>query len=274
MAKNNKKLLAIFAHPDDEAIMTGGTLALYARRGVSVNLLCATRGEWGDIADEVPITRGELPQVRERELKTACKIMGANLLGFLDCPDGGVNNTDWCEVEEKIVRAIRAVRPQIIVTFGLDGLYGHPDHIAVSMLVAASFKSAAQTDCFVHQFAENLQSFQADKLYFATYPNFLFPQILDIVSKKNKNAHLWGLEAKSFGVPAEEITTVLDVSETIELKMRAIRAHKTQFAPDNLFSLIDHATARKFLSCEYFRLVNLPRGETTEIDLFAGIADK
>ena len=113
---NNKKLLAIFAHPDDEAIMMGGTMAHYARRGVSVNLLCATRGEWGTISDDRLATRENLAQVREKELRDACEILGANLLGFLDCPDGDINNTDWQAIEEKIVRAIRTLRPQVVVT--------------------------------------------------------------------------------------------------------------------------------------------------------------
>ncbi len=103
----DKKLLAIFAHPDDEAIMMGGTLALYAKLGVSVNLLCATRGEWGTISDDALASRENLAEVRENELQNACDIMGANLVGFLDCPDSNINNTDWQEIEEKIVRIIR-----------------------------------------------------------------------------------------------------------------------------------------------------------------------
>jgi len=265
----DKKLLAIFAHPDDEAIMMGGTLAHYAKLGVSVNLLCATRGEWGTISDDRLATRENLAQVREKELRDACEILGANLLGFLDCPDGNINNTDWQEIEEKIVRAIRIVRPQVIVTFGLDGLYGHPDHIAVSMLTSDAFKSAADANRFAHQLEEGLGSFQASKLYFAQYPDFLMRQLFSNVLANHDAAHLWGFQPENFGVSAYDITTILNVAETLPLKMKAIKAHQTQFAPDNIFSLADEETAQKFLCREYFRLVSPMFSGDLENDLFA-----
>ena len=268
---NNNKLLAIFAHPDDEAIMMGGTMAHYARRGVSVNLLCATRGEWGTISDDRLATRENLGEVRTKELRDACEILGANLLGFLDCPDGNINNTDWREIEEKIVRAIRALRPQVVVTFGLDGLYGHPDHIAVSMLTSDAFKSAADKNCFRHQIKEGLEPFQASKLYYAQYPDFLMSQLFSSVLANHDAAHLWGFQPETFGVSAYDITTLLNVEETLPLKMKAIKAHQTQFAPDNIFSLVGDETARKFLSREYFRLVSPAFSGNLEDDLFADI---
>lgn len=267
----DKKLLAIFAHPDDEAIMMGGTLAHYAKLGVSVNLLCATRGEWGMISDDSLASRENLAAVRENELQNACDIIGANLLGFLDCPDSNINNTDWQEIEERIVRTIRKLRPEVIVTFGLDGLYGHPDHIAVSMLVTASFKSAADKKCFAHHIEEGLLPFQSCKLYFAQYPDFLMQQLFACVSATHDAAHLWGFQPETFGVSASDITTILNIKETLPLKMKAIRAHRTQFAPDNIFSLIDEKIAEKFLCREYFRLVSPTFSGNLENDLFADI---
>lgn len=265
-------MLAIFAHPDDESIMMGGTLAHYARRGADVYLLCATRGEWGTISDDALAARENLGAVREKELQHACEILGVNLEGFLDCPDGDINNTDWSEIEEKIVRSIRTLRPQVVVTFGLDGLYGHPDHIAVSMLTTASFKSAAEVNCFEHQFEEGLKPFQASKLYFAQYPDFLMRELFSSVLANHDAAHLWGFDPETFGVSASEITTMVNVAETLPLKLRAIKAHETQFAPDNIFSLVNEETAERFLSREYFRLVNrVTVSADLENDLFAGI---
>jgi N-acetylglucosamine malate deacetylase 2 len=126
MSEPKKKLLAIFAHPDDESLMMGGTLAMYANRGVEVYLLCATRGEWGNISDDNLATQENLGEVRERELRAACEVLGITLQGFLDCPDSNINNTDWTIIEEKIVRTIRTIQPQVIVSFGLDGLYVIP----------------------------------------------------------------------------------------------------------------------------------------------------
>ncbi len=270
--KNNLSLLAIFAHPDDEAIMTGGTLAFYARRGVEVNALCATRGEWGTGGGLSPAVRKNLAAVREGELREACKILGANLLGFLDCPDGRVNETNWHETEEKIVGYIRKIRPQVVVTFGPDGLYWHPDHTATSNITTRAFASAGNADCFTNQIREGLEPFQPAKLYYAVYPDFLMRQIAASVIKENGSAHLWGFSVDSFGVPSHQITTMLNVKDTLSEKMRAIRSHKTQFAPDNIFSLIDDEAAQLFLSREYFRLAQ-PAADSKELesDLFAGI---
>ncbi len=268
----NKKLLAIFAHPDDESIMMGGTLAHYAQLGADVRLLCATRGEWGTISDESLAAQENLGAVREKELQNACEILGVRLEGFLDCPDGDINNTDWREIEEKIVRAIRTLRPQVVVTFGLDGLYGHPDHIAVSMLTNDAFASAAIKDCFAHHFEEGLEPFQPSKLYFAQYPDFLMREFFSNVLAANDTAHFWGFDPENCGVSAADITTLINVGQTLPLKLKAIKAHATQFAPDNIFSLADGETAERFLSREYFRLVNRATvSPDLENDLFAGI---
>jgi LmbE family N-acetylglucosaminyl deacetylase len=269
----NNKLLAIFAHPDDESIMMGGTLAYYAQHGADVHLLCATRGEWGTISDESLAVQENLGAVREKELKNACEILGVNLEGFLDCPDGNVNNTDWQEIEEKIVRSIRTLRPQVVVTFGLDGLYGHPDHIAVSMLTSDAFTSAANESYFTHQFEEGLKPFQASKLYFAQYPDFLMRGLFSSILANHEAAHLWGFDPETFGVSASEITTVVNVGETLPLKLKAIKAHETQFAPNNVFALAGGENAERFLSHEYFRLVNRTTLMTDlENDLFADIS--
>src|SRR6266550_2207519 len=84
-------LLAIFAHPDDESLAMGGTLARYSHAGVEVSLVCATRGEWGSISDPALATRENLAEVREGELRAACQVLGISQLHFLDCPDGDVN---------------------------------------------------------------------------------------------------------------------------------------------------------------------------------------
>jgi len=270
--QTGKKLLAVFAHPDDESIMMGGTLAYYSKRDVDVHLLCATRGEWGSISDESLIENETLGAVREKELRRACEILGITLAGFLDCPDAGVNETDWQETEEKIVRRIRELRPQIVVTFGPDGLYWHPDHIAIGDITTRAFKSAANAESFKRHFEEGLEPFQPAKLYYAAFPDFLMRQLAAEVTVDNPSANLWGFSAETFGVPSHQITTMLNVEETLGEKMRAIRAHRTQFAPDNIFSLIDDEMAKRFLSREYFRLIEPNEvSKNLEIDLFASI---
>ena len=265
-------LLAIFAHPDDESLMMGGTLARYAREGVEISLLCATRGEWGSISDPTLATRENLAEIREGELRAACSVLGVSHLHFLDCPDGDVNHTYWPEVEEKIVGHIRQLRPDVIVTFGPDGLYGHPDHIAVSMLTTAAFKSAGEDCRFAEQIARGLQPHQASKLYYAQMPQKLFIELHEALSAKYDAPQLWGFDADSFGVPEELITTTIDLADEVLTKLRALRCHRTQLVADNMFSLVDEATARRFLAREHFRLAssNGPPGFVEE-DLFEGL---
>jgi LmbE family N-acetylglucosaminyl deacetylase len=247
-------LLAVFAHPDDESLAMGGTLARYAQAGVDVSLVCATRGEWGIISDPTIATRENLGEVREQELRAACRVLGISQLHFLDCPDSDVNHTDWPEVEEKIVRHIRELRPDVIVTFGPDGLYGHPDHIAVSTLTTAAFKSAGEACHFTEQFEQALEPHRASKLYYAQFPQNLAAELIAALSVKHDAPQLWGFDADLFGVPEELITTTVDVADEVPKKIEALRCHRTQLAADNVFALIDEQTARHFLSREYFRL--------------------
>jgi LmbE family N-acetylglucosaminyl deacetylase len=265
-------LLAIFAHPDDESLAMGGTLARYAHAGVEVSLVCATRGEWGSISDPTLATRENLGDVREQELRAACRVLGVSQLRFLDCPDSGVNHTYWPDIEEKIVRYIRELRPDVIVTFGPDGLYGHPDHIAVSMLTTAAFKSASEACRFPQQMELGLLPHQASKLYYAQMPRRLFIEFHEALTAKHNAPQLWGFDADSFGVPEELITTTIDLADEVLTKLRALRCHRTQLVADNMFSLVDEATARRFLVREHFRLVssNGPSGFVEE-DLFEGL---
>src|SRR5687768_2669734 len=263
-------LMAVFAHPDDESLAMGGTLARYAHAGVDVSLVCATRGEWGLISDPAFATRENLSEVREQELRAACQVLGISQLHFLDCPDSDVNHTDWPEVEGKIVRHIRGLQPDVIVTFGPDGLYGHPDHIAVSTLTTAAFRSAAEADQFSEQLEQGLEPHRASKLYYAQFPQNLAADLIAALSVEHDAPNLWEFDADLFGVPEELITTTINVADEVSNKIQALRCHRTQLAADNVFALIDEPTARRFLSREYFRLVvpETMRGVVEE-DLFS-----
>ena len=249
--------------------MMGGTLARYAAAGVRVALLCATRGEYGPISDPALATEETLAGAREQELRAACAVLGVEWLEFLDCPDSGVNNLYWPEVEAKIVRAIRQLKPQVIVTFGLDGLYGHPDHIAMSMLGAAAFRSAGQAECFVSAGAPH----QAQKLYYAQFPRSLAQGLLKALPVDADAADFWGFEPATFGVDDEEITATVDVAQFVGHKLRALRCHRTQLVANNVFALITDDLAAQLWSREHFRLAQttLPwYSSGPENDLFAG----
>jgi LmbE family N-acetylglucosaminyl deacetylase len=141
---NSLKLMAILAHPDDESLGLGGTLAKYAAEGVDVHLLTATRGErgWPGPEEENPgLTR--LGQIREAELRAAADVLGIGQVDFLDYVDGEVDLAEPDEAIARISHHLRRVRPQVIVTFGADGGYGHPDHIAISQFASAAVVCAA-----------------------------------------------------------------------------------------------------------------------------------
>jgi LmbE family N-acetylglucosaminyl deacetylase len=136
--------MAVLAHPDDESLGFGGTLARYAAEGVEVSLVLATRGERGwhgdPNADPGPV---ELGRIRERELRAAASVLAVREIVFLDEFDGQLDRADTTKVAGRLVGEIRRIRPDVVVTFGPDGAYGHPDHIAISRLTTSAIVNAA-----------------------------------------------------------------------------------------------------------------------------------
>ncbi len=175
-------LLAVYAHPDDEAFGTGGTIARYAGEGVKTYLVCATRGEVGEISDPSLATPETLGQVREGELRCAAETMGVAELIFLDYRDSGMAGTDENrdprafinapadEVIATLVTIIRRLRPQVVATFEPNGGYGHPDHIAIHRHTVAAFHAAGDG-----QYRPELgQSWQASRLFYTAIPRSFF----------------------------------------------------------------------------------------------------
>lgn len=224
-------LLAIFAHPDDESFTIGGTLARYAAEGVEVSLLCATRGEAG-IKWMGP---EEAARVREQELQAACGVLGVREVRFLGYRDRELAQADPTEVIAKLAQAMRELRPQVVITFGLDGISGHPDHVAVSRLATAAFDAVAG-EGFVHRL-----------YYVAPSP----------------------ATEQGCGVPAWEVGEGLvgiDIGPYREVKVRAMQCHRSQRQP---FPGEVAEEAERLVCHEFFRLV---RGEgTLEADLFTSL---
>lgn len=247
-------LLVVFAHPDDESFGPAVTLAKYVAQGVRVSLICATRGEAGEISDPQLATPETLGQVREEELRSACRVIGIRGLSFLGYRDGQMKSYDPQEVEGKVVRAIREVRPQVVLTFGPDGISGHLDHITIGKATTDAFFSAGDEKRFPEHIAEGLSPHEAQKLYYVAVPRSRF-------------------RAMSLDLPGtcdDRITTVIDAAPFLEVKRRAIACHKTQLPPGSLFAQMSDEEMRKWWGEEYFVLaasrVGLP--SETETDLF------
>ena len=256
MEASLNSLLAIFAHPDDESIVAGGTLAKYADEGWRTALICATRGEWGPISDESLADYETLGQTRERELRDACEALGVSWLRFLDLADGDVAALDTETQEaalEKIVRSIRELRPQIIITFGLDGLYGHTDHIAIGQLATTAREMAGDPNSFPQHLAENLETHYTPELLYATVPLNFYPSLIARLAQQGRESHLWGIPPENFGVPPEEISIVNDITTFLDRKLEALRSHRTQLDDSHLFTLLTRETAAEFFGVEFFR---------------------
>src|SRR5260221_10307618 len=155
------RLMCILAHPDDESLGTGGTLAKYAAEGIETYLITATRGErgWTGDPDAYPGLEG-LGKIREKELLCATQILGVRDLQFLDYIDGDLDQANVAEATAKIATYIRRIRPQVAVTFGGDGVFGHPDHIAFSKLTTAAIIRAADSS-----FEDGCDPYTVSKLY-------------------------------------------------------------------------------------------------------------
>lgn len=256
-------LLACFAHPDDEAFGTGGTLARYAAEGTEVSLVCATRGEAGEISNPDLATRENLGEVREDELRCAAESMGVRELIFLDYRDSGMVGTPENddprafmlasaeEVVRQLVGIMRRLRPQAVVTFEPTGGYGHPDHIAIHRHTVAAFQAAADPT----RYPELGPGWQAERLFYNAIPRSFFMEVRAELSALGEDLSEFDLfnEADA-GWPDDQVNVVIDVSATVDAKWAALHCHRTQFGPENLFRRLPEGRVKRLMSREYFAL--------------------
>ena len=229
-------LLAAFAHPDDETFRPGGMLALLARRGVHVQVLTATRGGAGALGDPPLCSTEELPAFRAAELRCACAALGLQPPIFLDFQDGRLAQVDHDRLTAEILALAYTLRPQIMLTFGKDGLSGHPDHIAIGSAAAEAFRRAEYVST----------------LYTVAVPRSLAERL-----------GMTQIQA----VPDETITLRVDVSAVWKAKLAAIRCHRTQLGQTPILDA-PVEQQRIFFGVEYFCLADsrpTPDGKTLDL---------
>lgn len=232
-----RTMLAIFAHPDDESLVAGGTLAAWAAAGAEVVILSLTRGERGTSA--VPVEAGEtLGSVREAELRAAAAELGATAecLGY---PDGELRWQDEAEVLGVLAAHMHSLRPEVVITFGPEGLYWHKDHIAVHRCTLAALDRVALDGI-------------APAVWLATWPEGRMAALVDAMTARGLPAGLWGLPPSAFGAPPSAITATVDVRSLLAAKLRALRCHRSQLGTDHLFQAIPDDLAVEFLGTECF----------------------
>ena len=164
------KLLGIFAHPDDEVFCAGGTFAKYAAQGAEVMVVSATRGDAGQIRDATVATRRTLGAVRTRELQESCRRLGVIECRCLDYGDGTLRELDINVLIEHLTQIIRSFQPDVVITFGEDGGYGHPDHIAISIATTQACQLSEMPDQFPEQLDGGLKTHAPARLYHSHFP--------------------------------------------------------------------------------------------------------
>ena len=263
------KLLAVFPHPDDETLGLGSTLARYADEGIDTYLICATRGErgWFDSEGPDPGLEG-VARIREAELRGAAELLGLHEVGFLDYIDGAVDQALPEEIIGKIVSHIRRIKPHVVVTFGPDGAYGHPDHIALSQFTGGALVCAADRN-FVDA---NVQPpHRVLKFYYMVDP-------LDIVQIANEafgglSMEIDGVTRGHVGWEDWQITTRLDNSKHMDTVRQAMLCHKSQLSgyhPIDEWSLSE--LTKIFGNGHFYRAYSLVNGgRKVETDLFEGL---
>ena len=235
------KLLSVFAHPDDEFPISG-MLAKYVANGRQGVLAYTTRGEAGEISDPALASSDTLGSVREAEVRAACQVLGCHELHFLGYRDSGMvgteaNNDPRCYqqaepevVIEQLVALIRAVKPQVVITFEPNGWYGHPDHISASQHTTAAYNLAGDPTVF-----PNIgPPWQPDRLFYSVLPVQAFEAMRDQMAA-------YGLDTSDFDQfdtdhlkqVTEQVTHIVDVRGQIATKRTAWAHHQTQFGPDH-----------------------------------------
>jgi LmbE family N-acetylglucosaminyl deacetylase len=251
------RLLCVLAHPDDESMGTGATLAKYALEGVATYLVTATRGERGRYFDgrESPDVVG---RTREAELYAAAKELGIREVSFLDYEDGALDRANPREAIAKIAAHLSRIKPQVVVTFGHDGAYGHPDHIAICQFTTAAIVAAAG----VHQVSKLYEMACTEKRW-AAY-QAAFRDLTSTVDGTVRRPSPW---------PEWMLTTVLETSAVWPMVWRAIECHKTQLSIyKKLESLSDDGHRALWGTQEFYRVFSLVNGgRVRETDLFEGL---
>ncbi len=282
-----KRLLLVHAHPDDETINNGVTMAKYAASGAQVTLVTCTRGEEGEVlvtelANLASDKDDKLGEHREVELKDAMAQLGINDFRFLGDPnkkwrDSGMMGTtqnergdvfwqaDLDEASHELVKIILEIKPQVLITYDEFGGYGHPDHIKAHRVAMRATELAAE------------QGWQISKIYWNTMPRSVIQ--MGIEKMKEVGSDFFGAESADdlpFAKPDELVTTVVNAPEYVPQKLEAMKAHATQISVDGPFFALSNNLGLSVWGDEYYTLV---KGEKAapfdsngrELDIFAGV---
>jgi N-acetyl-1-D-myo-inositol-2-amino-2-deoxy-alpha-D-glucopyranoside deacetylase len=285
-----RRMLLVHAHPDDESIGTGATMAKYAAEGAAVTLVTCTLGELGEVIPPALAhlawdAGGGLGRHRIAELAAACKALGVTDHRFLggagrwrDSGMMGTPSNDWPnsfwqadldEAARALLGVIADVRPQVLVTYDDNGFYGHPDHIQAHRVAWRAF-----------EMADGIVS----KVYATAVPKSVLAEAMALMGDRNSGsselagtdfAKVESVEGLPFGTDDENVTTRIDAADYLDAKLAAMRAHATQISVDSPFFALSDMIGQRALGTEYYTLLAGPAADhgpgNWETDLFAGV---
>ena len=257
---STRRLLCVLAHPDDESLGTGGTLAKYATDGVETYVITATRGERGRFGDNVDRPATEIVgATREAELRAAAAELGVREVTVLGYPDGGVDGVDPSTAQEAIAAHIRRIQPQVVITFGPEGAYGHPDHVAVSQLTTAAVVRAAV-------------SWPVAKLYYIAWTAGKWAAYEAALKKLTSTVD--GILRQVIPTPDWGISARIDTRDVCTTVWRAVQHHQTQMSVYRSLGDLSADDHRALWGHqEFYRAFSTVNGSRAcEFDLFEGLA--
>lgn len=290
-----RRLLLVHAHPDDETIGTGATMARYAAEGAQVSLVTCTLGEEGEVlvpelAHLASSAEDGLGQHRIGELAAAMEALRVSDHRWLGGPgrwrDSGMMGTesnthpgcfwqaDTEQATRELVAVIREVRPQVVISYDADGGYGHPDHIQAHRITVAAFEAAADP-----AYAPELgEPWQAAKLYWTAIPTSVLWAGVQVMAEQGHTLFegVERIEDLPMGVPDEQVSTEIDARNHLAAKIAAMRAYPTQIAVDGPFFALSNNIGQQAFGIEHYILARGRPGPADgpngrESDLFAGI---
>jgi len=271
--------MVVVAHPGDEAFGFGGAIARVAAEGAYVVVVCATRGVFdARLTRKSPAPGGKnrdpktdaivwrnVDTVREDELRRSVALLGVRVLRMLDYAEDDLPEVDFDLLVSRIVEPIRMHRPEVILTFGPDGVTGDPDHVVIYRAVSAAFEAAGEILTYEDDIEEDQVAWRAAKLYHLVVP---VSQVAALGLART---------AEGYGSPDGSETLTLDLGELADLKLAAIARHVSQTGSAGPFHDWDTGARNRYLATESYRLARtnlpIPAGERRprEFDLFDGL---
>lgn len=278
-----KRIVAIFAHPDDEGLIAG-SLSHYSGEGAHVTLICTTKGEAGEISDDALASAENLGAVREAELRCSCEAIGISELYLLGYCDSGMDGTpenvkttafiqaDPDEVRFKLVELIRRLKPHVVITFEPQGWYGHPDHIAAGRYASEAYYLSGDPESF----PSAGPAWQPNRLFHAALIRSEFKPAVEYARSQGIDSSEFDLIAWDEPDPLrEQVTHAFDATRYIDVKEKSMRCHRTQFGEDHILNNLPLDISRMVYGKEFFIQVDPPIEPVASPtgDLLAGIGD-